>query len=101
MLFLIVLSLQKHLIHLKVMQQLSEIPRALGYSNDEIKEALVVSTQTDQGVMNPFSGLGLSDQEYLQLLQTIAVEKEGKRGLSTVQGDGEGTRSRFLIDGPM
>ena len=40
------------------------------------------------GVLNPFSSFGLSDQDYVGMLQGIAMEKEGKRELEVVRGDG-------------
>lgn len=93
---------------------MAEIPRALGFTDNQIQEALAVSTQTEEGnVMNPFSSMGISDADYLNsaylpfrrcpfplthtltVLQGIALEKEGKKGLEVVQGNGEGKRARF------
>lgn len=105
---------QKHLDHLKLMQQMAEIPRALGFTDHQIQDALaqaVVISDEDgsgsesghgggggqpmngsngggSGVLNPFSSFGLSDQDYVGMLQGIAMEKEGKRELEVVRGDG-------------
>ncbi|GAA5971677.1 hypothetical protein JCM11641_000683 [Rhodosporidiobolus odoratus] len=91
--------LEKHLDHLKLLQQMAEIPRALGFTDNQIQDALahsvVVSTGTggEQQVLNPFSSMGISDQDYVEMLQGIAMEKEGKRELEVVNpGDG---RARF------
>ncbi|GAA5992468.1 hypothetical protein JCM10908_000831 [Rhodotorula pacifica] len=109
--------LEKHLVHLKLMQQMAEIPRALGFTDHQIQDALaqaVVISDEDgsgsesgqgqqvngtsssasatnnnsSGVLNPFSSFGLSDQDYVGMLQGIAMEKEGKRELEVVRGDG-------------
>ncbi|GAA5926818.1 hypothetical protein JCM10213_002458 [Rhodosporidiobolus nylandii] len=90
--------LEKHLDHLKLLQQMAEIPRALGFTDNQIQDALaqsvVVSTgaEGEQQVLNPFSSVGISDQDYVEMLQGIAMEKEGKRGLEVISGDG---RARF------
>lgn len=102
---------QKHLEHLKLVQQMAEIPRALGFTDHQIQDALaqavVISDEDGSGsesghsgggngshlqghggVLNPFSSYGLSDQDYVGMLQGIAMEKEGKRELEVVHGDG-------------
>ena len=88
---------QKHLIHLKVIQQMAEIPRALGFTDNQIQDAVADSTVGEAGLVeNPFSAMGISDSDYVEMLQGIALEKEGKRGLEVVQGDErEGKRLRF------
>lgn len=90
------------------MQQMAEIPRALGFTDHQIQDALaqavVISDEdgsgsesghaggqpmnSSSGVLNPFSSFGLSDQDYVGMLQGIAMEKEGKRELEVVRGDG-------------
>ena len=79
------------------MQQMAEIPRALGFTDGQIQEAVAVSTVGDEGtVINPFSAMGISDADYIEMLQGIALEKEGKRGLEVVEGnEREGKRARF------
>jgi hypothetical protein len=104
------------------MQQMAEIPRALGFTDNQIQDALAVSTVGEEGnVINPFSAMGISgqsscsrlrcssppsadtfdtsvstDHDYVEMLQGIALEKEGKRGLEVVQGnEREGKRARF------
>lgn len=86
-------TLQKHLVHLKLMQQMAEIPRALGFTDNQIQDALAQSVTEGAGgpdaqVLNPFSSMGISDQDYVEMLQGIAMEKEGKRGLEVVRGEG-------------
>lgn len=118
---------QKHLDHLKLMQQMAEIPRALGFTDHQIQDALaqavVISDEdgsgsesgqggsgqpmnghTGGGVLNPFSSYGLSDQDYVGMLQGIAMEKEGKRELEVVCDDGtvrfqEGESRRWIAFG--
>ncbi|KAM0792612.1 hypothetical protein ACM66B_005273 [Microbotryomycetes sp. NB124-2] len=90
--------LEKHLIHLKVMQQMAEIPRALGFTDNQIQDALAVSTLGEEGtIMNPFSSMGISDHDYVEMLQGIALEKNGKRELEVVStvDPREGKRMRF------
>lgn len=79
------------------MQQMAEIPRALGFTDDQIQDALAVSTVGEEGqVMNPFSAMGISDNDYVEMLQGIALKEEGKRGLEVVLGDERaGKRARF------
>ncbi|GAA5928610.1 hypothetical protein JCM1841_000174 [Sporobolomyces salmonicolor] len=90
--------LEKHLVHLKLIQQMAEIPRALGFTDHQIQDALAQSVMTDAPdggggqVLNPFSSMGISDQDYVEMLQGIAMEKEGKRGLEVISGEG---RVRF------
>ncbi|SDA06610.1 BZ3501_MvSof-1269-A2-R1_Chr4-2g06656 [Microbotryum saponariae] len=88
--------LEKHLIHLKVIQQMAEIPRALGFTDNQIQDALAGAVSDEGTINNPFSSMGISDHDYVEMLQGIAMEKEGKRGLEVVQGDErEGKRARF------
>lgn len=77
------------------MQQMAEIPRALGFTDNQIQDALAQSVVVpgegpDGGyqVLNPFSSMGISDQDYVEMLQGIAMEKEGKRGLEVVRAEG-------------
>lgn len=100
---------------------MAEIPRALGFTDNQIQDALAVSTVGEEGnVINPFAAMGISgesgcfsphlppnllltsrystcpDHDYVEMLQGIALEKEGKRGLEVVQGnEREGKRARF------
>ena len=78
------------------MQQMAEIPRALGFTDNQIQDALGVAAVTDEGnVINPFSAMGISDADYVEMLQGIALEKDAKR-LEVVQGnEREGKRARF------
>ncbi|GAA6012394.1 hypothetical protein JCM10207_007072 [Rhodosporidiobolus poonsookiae] len=86
--------LEKHLIHLKLMQQMAEIPRALGFTDNQIQDALAQSVvvqsgpEGEQQVLNPFSSMGISDSDYVEMLQGIAMEKEGKRGLEVINREG-------------
>lgn len=76
---------------------MAEIPRALGFTDNQIQDAVAVSTVSEEGtVINPFATMGISDADYVEMLQGIALEKEGKRGLEVVQGnEREGKRARF------
>lgn len=69
------------------MQQVAEIPRALGFTDNQIQDALAVSAVSDEGtVLNPFSSMGISDGDYLSMLQKLGLQKEGKTGLEVVGG---------------
>lgn len=66
---------QKHLLHFKQMQQLTEIPRALGIPDDAIESALV-STFVDPSANNPFADIvadfGLTeDPDYVSMLASL------------------------------
>lgn len=66
------------------MQQLSEIPRALGYAEQDIHQALI-STLAPQslsndatyapgvGQGNPFSDMGISDAEFTTMLSGLVA----------------------------
>ena len=81
---------QKHLMHLKVIQEMAKVPRGPGIpplNDSAFNEALVVGTSAstssangtplpapmsdDDARINPLAGLGLSDEQYAQILQTI------------------------------
>ncbi|KAF8582339.1 hypothetical protein K439DRAFT_1618399 [Ramaria rubella] len=108
--------LEKHLMHLKVIQEMAKVPRGPGIPplNDAaFNEALIVgssnnpstvassSTNTqsplplppmseDDARINPLAGLGLSDEQYAQILQTI-VHGDTFSGIDdTVGGAGVG-----------
>lgn len=69
------------------MQQMAEIPRALGFTDNQIQDALAVSAVSDEGtVLNPFSSMGISDGDYLSMLGGLARSKEGKTGLEVKDG---------------
>lgn len=90
--------LEKHLIQFKVVQQMAEIPRALGFTADQIQDALAVSVSEEGGnVMNPFSSLGISDTDYVEMLQGVARQTEGKRALEVVHEPGDNSRARFAF----
>jgi osomolarity two-component system response regulator SKN7 len=82
------------------MQQMAEIPRALGFTDNQIQDALAVSAVSEDGnVINPFSAMGISDGDYVEMLRGIATEREGKTGLVVEDGDErEGKRARFAVN---
>lgn len=106
---------QKHLTHLKVIQQMAKVPRSVGIpplSDSSFDQALMVTAanppQDEEGKINPLAGMGLSDETYAAILQNI-VNGESfpglngslvgleKRGLDD-NGDGrEGKRGRFEV----
>jgi len=111
--------LEKHLTHLKTIQQLSKLPRSVGIpplSDSQFDQALMVSAANpppppgddEGGKINPLAGMGLSDEEYAAILQNIVNGEtfQGlnpnfnlveKRGLED-SGDGrDGKRGRFEV----
>ncbi|EJD02158.1 uncharacterized protein FOMMEDRAFT_109355 [Fomitiporia mediterranea MF3/22] len=80
--------LEKHLTHLKTIQQLSKVPRSVGIpplSDSQFDQALMVTASQsapdeEGGKINPLAGMGLSDEEYAQILQGI-VNGETFQGL--------------------
>jgi osomolarity two-component system response regulator SKN7 len=76
---------QKHLMHLKVIQQMAQIPRSVGIpplSDSAFEQALAVgasnnslmaaggSDETDNRI-NPLAGMGLTDEQYTLILQNM------------------------------
>ncbi|GAA5903994.1 uncharacterized protein JCM6883_002049 [Sporobolomyces salmoneus] len=95
--------LDRHLPHLKLIQQLAEVPRALGFSTDEVRDAVAQSVFTatsseDQSQPNPFQSMGISDSDYLDILTNIATSNEGAMRLE-VETDGGKNMFRTLGDG--
>ncbi|KAI5122201.1 hypothetical protein M0805_002690 [Coniferiporia weirii] len=82
--------LEKHLTHLKTIQQLARVPRSVGIpplSDSQFDQALMVTAANppapddDGGKINPLAGMGLSDEEYATILQGI-VNGESFQGLN-------------------
>lgn len=95
--------LDRHLPHLKLIQQLAEVPRALGFSTDEVRDAVAQSVFTatsneDQSQPNPFLSMGISDSDYLDILTNIATNNDGAMRLE-VETDGGKNMFRTLGDG--
>ena len=67
------------------MQQLTEIPRALGVPEDAIQTALV-STFVDPSASNPFSDLGLADADFANMLATLVNNSGDRNGLDSSDG---------------
>ncbi|TDL24878.1 hypothetical protein BD410DRAFT_785604 [Rickenella mellea] len=106
--------LEKHLTHLKVIQQMSKVPRSVGIpplSDSSFDQALMVTAanppQDEEGKINPLAGMGLSDETYAAILQNI-VNGESfpgfnggvgleKRGLEDLADGREGKRGRFEV----
>lgn len=110
--------------HLKVIQEMAKVPRGPGIPplNDAgFNEALIagssnsgnaasttaVSTQSplplspmsdDDPRINPLAGLGLSDEQYAQILQTL-VASDTFSGLDNSSGSGSGSQSRESSSG--
>ncbi|KAL5529526.1 hypothetical protein ACEPAG_5511 [Sanghuangporus baumii] len=109
--------LEKHLTHLKTIQQLSKVPRSVGIpplSDGQFEQALTVSAANppapddEGGKINPLAGMGLSDEEYAQILQGIVNGEtfQGcdpnftlleKRTLDDSSDGRDGKRSRFEV----
>ncbi|GAA5875268.1 hypothetical protein JCM16303_000563 [Sporobolomyces ruberrimus] len=95
--------LDRHLPHLKLIQQLAEVPRALGFSTDEVRDAVAQSvftatTMEDQPQPNPFQSMGISDSDYLDILTNIATNNDGAMRLE-VETDGGKNMFRTLGEG--
>jgi len=107
--------LEKHLMHLKVIQEMAKVPRGPGIpplNDSAFNEALVVgsnnsaNTQSplplppmsdDDARINPLAGLGLSDEQYAQILQTI-VNGDTFSGLDDGSAGAGGLAKRALED---
>ncbi|KAF9220104.1 hypothetical protein BS17DRAFT_715565 [Gyrodon lividus] len=91
--------LEKHLMHLKVIQQMSKVPRSVGVpplSDSAFNEALAVGAASssmssamqsydDDGRINPLAGLGLSDERYQTILKDL-VSGENFMGVGVPEG---------------
>ncbi|KAJ4490455.1 response regulator receiver protein [Lentinula aciculospora] len=103
--------LEKHLMHLKVIQQMSRVPRSLGIpplSDSSFEEAItsqaaLLNMQSssysfnpmrtdddDMGRLNPLAGMGLSDEQYNAILTGI-VNGETFSGSMDMGGYGNET----------
>lgn len=106
---MLVSSRQKHLMHLKVIQTMSKVPRSVGLpplSDPSFDQALSVPGPSgglmplslggdDDGRINPLAGMGLSDEQYTLILQGI-VNGENFMGVGVGVGigmDGVGMES--------
>ncbi|KAJ3472761.1 hypothetical protein NLI96_g13266 [Meripilus lineatus] len=96
--------LERHLMHLKVVQTMAKIPRSLGIpplSDASFDQALVaqansmmassssnpqamlpLSLPEDDGKINPLAGMGLSDEQYSMILQNL-VNGESFMGIGS------------------
>jgi len=104
--------LEKHLMHLKVIQTMSKIPRSVGIpplSDASFDQALQMQMQggallgggEDDGKINPLAGMGLTDDQYTMILQNL-VNGESFMGVGSLDGslDGMGAGvKRGLDDG--
>lgn len=80
--------LDKHLMHLKAIEAMRKIPKGVGISplsDENFDQALLASSQSHQqqgliesgqkdqseGTINPFAGMGMSDEQYNALLQNL------------------------------
>jgi osomolarity two-component system response regulator SKN7 len=128
---------QKHLMHLKAIQQQqlnSKVPRSIGIppmSDPSFENAMTIQAQAadqplvmsmdEDGKINPFAGMGLTDEQYNHILQRIVngesftditaggmsgsivgmsgVSVMGKRGLGEVveNVDDRNKRGRFEV----
>ncbi|KAF9078319.1 hypothetical protein BDP27DRAFT_1206831 [Rhodocollybia butyracea] len=107
--------LEKHLMHLKVIQQMSRVPRSVGIpplSDSAFEEAItsraaLIARQSynnsstsndlstdddDMGRLNPLAGMGLTDEQYSTILSGI-VNGETFAGSMDMGGYGNDTAS--------
>ena len=91
---------QKHLMHLKVIQTMSRVPRSVGIpplSDPSFDQALAqasamnvplaFSLGDDEGKINPLAGMGLTDEQYTLILQNL-VNGESFMGIGALEGMG-------------
>jgi osomolarity two-component system, response regulator SKN7 len=113
--------------HLKVIQQMSRVPRSVGIpplSDGPFEQALTVQAfnpppmqMEDDGRINPLAGMGLTDEQYSLILQnlvngqsfpgaglsadvmgvSVADPGGGKRALDDDSDGRDGKRSRFEV----
>ena len=104
---------QKHLMHLKVIQTLSRVPRSVGVpplSDPSFDNALALQAQAsmlplgfslggddDDGKINPLAGMGLTDEQYTLILQNL-VNGESFSGVSSLEGATGGESSKRSLD---
>ncbi|KAH9955243.1 hypothetical protein BC827DRAFT_884141 [Russula dissimulans] len=114
--------LEKHLIHLKAIQQMGRFPRAVGAADASIEEdpetSMAVQPSVnppveDIGRIDPLAGLGLTQQQYQLIVQGLvhgdsslsaAVNGAGpismgaeKRSLEDAEDERDGKRGRFEV----
>jgi len=113
--------LEKHLMHLKAIQRMARVPRALppaGTAADddssELSQRVMPSTSVpvahetlNDGKLNPLDGMGLSDDQYAQVLQELlghwesanaaAASMPEKRRLEEVVDIPEAKRGKFEV----
>ncbi|EPQ57751.1 hypothetical protein GLOTRDRAFT_119791 [Gloeophyllum trabeum ATCC 11539] len=100
--------LEKHLMHLKVIQQMSRIPRSVGIpplSDPSFDQALAMQANSmfqpgqmadEDGKINPLAGMGLTDEQYAMILQSM-VNGESFPGIPAfASGSGSGSEKRGL-----
>ncbi|KAF9001020.1 CheY-like superfamily [Cyathus striatus] len=113
--------LEKHLMHLKVFQQMSRVSRPIGIPplNDagfeqalttNAANALVPSgvapssgsfgfgASDDEGRINPLAGMGLTDEQYNMILQNIVNGEGFMGGMTGIEGMSSGAEKRPLDD---
>ncbi|KAG1725717.1 HSF-type DNA-binding-domain-containing protein [Suillus paluster] len=87
--------LEKHLMHLKVIQQMSKLQRhassnpssssSTTASSSSLSPMLGMSGYDDDGRINPLAGMGLSDERYAAILRDI-VTQESFSGVGVPEG---------------
>ncbi|KAH9832842.1 HSF-type DNA-binding-domain-containing protein [Rhodofomes roseus] len=111
--------LEKHLMHLKVIQTMSKVPRSVGIpplSDASFDQALQMQASAmqgaalalsglaggeDDGKINPLAGMGLTDDQYTMILQNL-VNGESFTGVGSLDGSLDGMSGgvkRGLDDG--
>ncbi|KAF8470424.1 HSF-type DNA-binding-domain-containing protein [Russula ochroleuca] len=115
--------LEKHLIHLKAIQQMGKFPRGIGAADTSIEEdpetSLAVQPSMnppvveDSGRIDPLAGMGLTQQQYQLILQglvhgdnSLSAAMNGaaglgiaseKRSLEEVEDERDVKRGRFEV----
>jgi hypothetical protein len=77
---------QKHLVHLTQIKQLVEVPRALGFPESQISDALASTLAPSylqsepmfgQEPLNPYAEMGISDEDFTSVLLSTLTPANG------------------------
>ncbi|KAM6500042.1 CheY-like superfamily [Amanita muscaria] len=108
--------LEKHLTHLRAIQEMSRVPRPLELPNAEgsssylqnnslTSDSSMVSLSSqnvdDDGRINPIAGLGLTDEQYNLIVQDIVNAETFGAGMEDGTSRLSGPASGGMMDGPM
>lgn len=103
--------LEKHLTHLRAIQEMSRVPRPLELPNAEGSSSYLQNNSLtsdssmvpldDDGRINPIAGLGLTDEQYNLIVQDIVNAETFGAGMDDGTSRLSGPASGGMMDGPM